>query len=189
MPYRIVFAISGASGMLLAKTILEAFASISDLEVYGIVSENSQQVLNAECEAEANYFAGLTKELFDPRDMSIGPASGSWQHDGMIVCPCSMSTLACIANGCGRNSIHRAADVTLKENRPLILAPREAPLSRIHLRNMLAASEAGALIFPFMPAFYKGQLSIEMMMRYYAGRILDQLRIPHTLISRWRDDK
>ena len=91
---------------------------------------------------------------------------------------------------CGTNLIHRAADVTLKEGRRLVLCPRETPLTRTHLKNMLAAQEAGAVIMPFMPAFYGGELplAIEIMMRYFAGRLLDQLRIPHELIPRWRDD-
>lgn len=186
--YRIVFGISGATGMPLAKAILEAFATIPDLEIHCIVSKNAHQVLAVECEQSSSFFTKLAKRCYDPNDMSIGPSSGSWQHDGMIVCPCSMSTLASIASGCGTNAIHRAADVTLKERRPLVLVPRETPLSLIHLRNMLHAHESGACIMPFMPPFYTTTPTIESMMHHFAGRLLDQLSIPHTLIPRWRDD-
>ena len=104
----------------------------------------------------------------------------------MVVCPCSMSSLASIATGAGTNLLHRAADVTLKERRPLILVPRESPLSRIHLRNMLWASEAGAVIMPFMPAFYSGEDTLEGLMGQFCGRIFDQLGLSHQLCRRWQ---
>ena len=190
MSHRIVFGVTGATGAKLAQAVLEAFAKVPELEVHLIVSKNAGQVLASECAAGPEILTALAARHYDPTDMTGGPASGSWTHDGMIVCPCSMSSLASIAGGCGTNLIHRAADVTLKEGRRLVLCPRETPLSRIHLKNMLAAQEAGATIMPFMPAFYGGNLplAIEIMMRYFAGRLLDQLRIPHELIPRWRDD-
>ncbi|MDE5832481.1 MAG: phenolic acid decarboxylase subunit B, partial [Desulfovibrio sp.] len=102
--------------------------------------------------------------------------------------PCSMSSLAAIATGAGTNLIHRAADVALKERRPLILAIRETPYSLIHIRNMLAATEAGATIMPFNPAYYSGDDTLEGLARQFAGRLLDQLRLPHNLCRRWGEN-
>ena len=188
MPHRIVFGVSGATGMRLAQAVLEAFATVPELEVHLIVSESAGRVLAAECATDV--LAAPAARRHDPADIAAGPASGSWTHDGMIVCPCSMSTLASIANGCGSNLIHRAADVTLKEGRRLVLTPRETPLSRIHLKNMLAAQEAGAVIRPFMPSFHGGgrELALDGMMLSFAGRLLDQFRISHELAPRWRDN-
>jgi 4-hydroxy-3-polyprenylbenzoate decarboxylase len=127
----------------------------------------------------------LAHQTHDPLDPAGPMASGSWLHDGMVICPCSMSTLAAIANGCGRNLIHRAADVCLKERRPLILVTRETPLSRIHLVNMLAATEAGAIIMPPCPAYYTGASSLEEASRHFAARILDLLGLPAPSAVRW----
>ena len=185
---RIVFGISGASGMPLAKAVLQAFCTLPDLEIHGIVSEHAEAVLLAECGETAAFFSDVLHTLYNPADMTAGPASGSWLHDGMIVCPCSMSTLGTIVSGGGQSLLHRAADVTLKEKRPLLLVVRETPLSRIHLRNMLLAEECGATIMPFMPAFYAGENSLEAMMRQFAGRLLDQLKLSHTFASRWKEN-
>lgn len=189
MKYRIVFGVCGATGMPLAQAVLSAFKTLPDLDVHVIVSKNAGQVLDSECERQADMLTSLGTYFHDPADFSAGPASGSWTHDGMIICPCSMSSLASIAHGCGTNLVHRAADVTLKERRPLILAVRETPLTAIHLKNMQAAIEGGAIIMPFMPAFYRGPLSLDIMMLYFAGRLLDQLRIPHGLIPRWKNNQ
>jgi 4-hydroxy-3-polyprenylbenzoate decarboxylase len=120
-------------------------------------------------------------------DMTAGPASGSWRHDGMIICPCSMSSLASIASGAGINLIHRAADVTLKERRKLVVIPRETPLTSIHLRNMQTITEAGAVIMPFSPAYYDCHTTLDQMVQHFAGRILDQLRIENNICARWRE--
>jgi 4-hydroxy-3-polyprenylbenzoate decarboxylase len=121
----------------------------------------------------------------DPNNIAAPPASGSWQHDGMIVCPCSMASLAAIANGLGTNLMHRAADTCLKEGRRLIIVPRETPLNAIHMENMLKANRAGATILPACPGFYHQPSTIPDLTRHLAGKILDQLEIPHTLYKRW----
>lgn len=205
---RLILAISGASGMPLAATLLRALVAAKDIEVHLMVSQAAELVMRHEHDAqtpqaqapqanasqaqishphEISAVLDLAHTRHDVTDFSAGPASGSWRHDGMIVCPCSMSSLAAIATGLGTNLIHRAADVTLKERRPLVLVTRETPLSRIHLRNMLAAAEAGAVIMPPCPAFYTQPLAVQDILDHTAGRILDQVGIPHSLTKRWRD--
>ena len=200
---RLVVGISGASGMPLAHTLLCALRQIPHLEIHLVVSQGAQEVLRTEGGAQGTgsqaglplltdltglaLLTGLAHVIHAPCDTGAAPASGSWQHEGMIVCPCSMATLAAIATGAGTNLLHRAADVTLKERRPLLLIPRETPLSRVHLRNMLAAQEAGAVIMPFCPAFYAQPASIADLLEHMTGRILDQLGLPHSLGQRWKD--
>ncbi len=124
-------------------------------------------------------------EMVDPRDLTSRYASGSSRLDGMLVAPCSMSTLAVIASGTGQNLIHRAADVALKERRRLVLMVRETPLSAVHLENMLAATRAGAVVLPAMPGFYNLPSSVDELVDFVVGRALDQLGVEHTLLRRW----
>ncbi|MBD5558585.1 MAG: UbiX family flavin prenyltransferase [Desulfovibrio sp.] len=188
MKNRIVFAVSGASGAPLAAAALKFFAGLDDLEVFLIVSRAARLVMSREGGAACEDYERLATRSFGPEDFAAPMASGSWQNAGMIVCPCSMSSLAAIATGAGTNLIHRAADVALKERRPLILAIRETPYSLIHIRNMLAATEAGATIMPFNPAYYSGDDTLEGLARQFAGRLLDQLRLPHNLCRRWGEN-
>ena len=193
MIQRLVVAISGASGLILGRTLLSCLASdevraSGGVEVHLIVSSAARQV----AEHEAPDGAALLQELsslahaqYDPMDFAAPMSSGSWQHMGMVVCPCSMASLAAIATGNGTNLIHRAADVCLKERRPLILVPRETPLSRIHLTNMLAAHEAGAVIMPPSPAYYAKLVNQEDAAKHFCVRILDQLGLPGPAIARW----
>lgn len=126
-----------------------------------------------------------TVEMVDPRDLTSRYASGSSRLDGMLVAPCSMSTLAVIAGGSGQNLIHRAADVALKERRRLVLMVRETPLSAVHLENMLTATRAGAVVLPAMPGFYNLPSSIDELVDFVVGRALDQLGVEHALLRRW----
>lgn len=183
---RIIVGVSGASGMPLALCLLRHLAAMPDVESHLILSSGARAVLEAECRLTPEVLGDLATVSHDAACLGAAPASGSWQHDGMVVCPCSMSSLAAIATGAGSNLLHRAADVCLKEDRPLILVPRESPLSAIHLRNMLQAREAGAVIMPFMPAFYTGADSLEGLMSQFCGRIFDRLGLPHQLCTRWQ---
>lgn len=183
---KIVIGVSGASGMPLAHTVLHTLAAVPDIEIHLVISAHAERVLQAECGQGSAALARYAHHVYAIHDIAACLASGSWQHAGMIVCPCSMSTLASIASGVGLNLLHRAADVTLKERRPLILVARETPLSRIHLHNMQIAAEAGAIIMPFSPAFYTKETSLHELMRHFTGRILDQMGIEHQLCTRWQ---
>lgn len=203
---KIVVGVSGASGMPMAQQLLRALYHADDVEVHLIVSAGAQAVLHTEpLPVDADVFAAgervsasapssllsLTQfahVVHDVDHMGAGPASGSWRHAGMVICPCSMASLACIATGAGYTLLHRTADVCLKERRPLVLVARETPLSAIHLQNMLTLSRAGACIMPPCPAFYGRPQSIADILEHFTGRILDQLGIAHTLGHRWQGD-
>ena len=124
----------------------------------------------------------------DYRDFQAGIASGSFLTGGMVICPCSMGTVAAIAHGLSQNLIHRAADVHLKEKRKLILVPRETPLHLLQLRNLAQCAEAGAVVLPAMPAFYTRPRSLDDAVNFIVGRICDQLGVEHDLLQRWGDD-
>ncbi len=184
-PRRLVVAVTGASGMLYARELFAFLNSLPDLEVHAVVSEAGEQVLRLELGLAVTELVGPRVLLHSSRDFAAPLASGSFQVRGMVVIPCTMGTLGAIAQGQSRNLIHRAAEVTLKEGRPLILVVRETPLSLVHLRNMLAAAEAGATIFPAMPGFYQRPRSLGEMARNFVGRLLDHLGVEHELLARW----
>ncbi|GHV33878.1 hypothetical protein AGMMS4952_26170 [Spirochaetia bacterium] len=125
------------------------------------------------------------ERVYAPEDLAAPPASGSWKLDGTVVVPCSMSSVGAIAAGVCINLIHRAALVSLKEGRPLVLVPRETPLSVPDLRNLTALAEAGTAILPASPAFYQVPKSIDDMVDFVAGKILDRLGVDHGLYTRW----
>ncbi|TVM19664.1 phenolic acid decarboxylase subunit B [Oceanidesulfovibrio indonesiensis] len=187
-PRRIVLGISGASGMPYALRLLEVLSGVEGLETHVVVSDGAKEVLRAETkltpEDLETRLARATR-VYSEKEIGGPPASGSWQHQGMVVCPCSMASLGAIANGLGSNLLHRSADVTLKEKRPLVLVVRETPLNLVHLRNMTAAVEAGATIMPAMPGFYTRPTTISQLVDHLVARILDQLGVDHTLSTRW----
>lgn len=182
---RIILAVTGASGSLYAVSLAKALGAMDDVELHLIMSDAAQKVLHLETDFPQDILAEQADVIHSPDDISAAPASGSWQHDGMIICPCSMATLSAVATGFGHNLIHRAADVALKERKKLVLVTRETPVSSIHLENMLRADRAGAVIVPASPGFYHRPATIEDMADHLAGKILDQLDIPHDLYRRW----
>ncbi|PKN09120.1 MAG: phenolic acid decarboxylase subunit B [Deltaproteobacteria bacterium HGW-Deltaproteobacteria-8] len=182
---RIILAVTGASGPQYAMALARALSGRPDIELHLILSEAAKKVIALEADFRPEELEALAHASYSEKDIAAGPASGSWQHAGMIVCPCSMASLGAIAHGLGTNLIHRAADVTLKEGRKLILVTRETPLSLIHIKNMLAAKEAGADIVPASPGFYHRPKTIDDLVNHLAGRILDQLGIENTLFKRW----
>lgn len=147
--------------------------------------------------AQLSAFEALAAVVYNVNDMGAAIASGSWGNKssksdagaclGMIICPCSMSTVASIASGVGINLLHRAADVTLKERRKLVIVPRETPLSSLHLKNMLELSQMGVTIMPPCFAFYNNVQSINEGIQHFCGRVLDQFDLEHDLCSRWKD--
>ena len=189
MPKRILLAVTGASGPQYALALARALGGREDVELHLIVSEAAKKVMALEADFGPEELIKLAHTSYDEKNIAAGPASGSWRHAGMIVCPCSMASLGAIAHGLGTNLIHRAADVTLKEGLPLVLVTRETPLSLIHIKNMLAAKEAGAAIVPASPGFYHKPKTIDDLVNHLAGRILDQfsdqLGIGHALFRRW----
>ncbi|WP_051434299.1 UbiX family flavin prenyltransferase [Desulfonatronum lacustre] len=180
---RIVLAVTGASGMAYAETLAGYLQNFCELHL--IVSQAGWLVWNQELGLPQESLLGKAHCSYAQDDLAAPPASGSWQHQGMVVCPCSMASLAAIAHGLGNNLIHRAADVTLKERRPLVLVARETPLNAIHLENMLAATRAGAVVMPASPGFYHRPRTLQELVDQLAGRILDALRIDHSLTPRW----
>ena len=188
----VVFAITGASGAPYAVRLLETLAS-NHVRTWLLVSAHGWRLLAEECGIKNE--AGLRQatggdwgcvRLFNDADRGAEPASGSVQTLGMVVCPCSMGTLAAIAHGTSRSLIERAADVTLKERRKLVLVPRETPLSLIHLRNMALAAEAGAVVMPAAPGFYQRPSEIGQLVDFIVQRIVDQLGLEIRLIKPWQ---
>lgn len=185
---RIVLAVTGASGMPYAVALARFLAQAPGVSLHLILSDAARRVLELESDVSAEALSALAEAVHRPDAYDAGPASGSWRHGGMVVCPCSMASLAAIAHGLGSNLIHRAADVTLKEGRRLVLVPRETPLSEIHLANMLAAKRAGATILPPAPGFYHNPKTIDDLVAFVVGRILDALGLEHRLMRGWKEE-
>ena len=170
---RLLIGITGASGAPLAVELLRQMEDIP-VETHVILSESGEITLSHECGMDRNGLAGLCTRLYDNRDYGAGPASGSFQTMGMVIIPCSMKTLAGVASGYCDNLLLRAADVTMKERRRLILVPRECPFSTLHLRNLTTVSELGAEIIPPVPAYYNHPKTIEDVNRQIARKILSR---------------
>ena len=185
MPKRIILAVTGASGQQYALALARALSLAEGIELHLILSDAAAKVMALEADFGPADLSALAFATYGEKDIAAPPASGSWRHAGMIVCPCSMASLAAIAQGLGTNLIHRAADVTLKEGKKLILVTRETPLNLIHIKNMLAAKEAGADIVPASPGFYHRPKTVDELVTHLAGRVLDQLDIGHSLFQRW----
>lgn len=183
---KVLVAITGASGMLFLPPFLKLL-SREGILVHGICSDAGREVLTHE--------AGLAPEELSEvtvwhavHDLTAPPASGSCGYDGMVVLPCSMGTLAAIANGLSINLIHRAADVLLKERKKLILAVRETPFNRTHLQNMLRAHDAGAIVCPPMPGFYLKPKTLAEAAETFAWRLADQMGLAISDRRRWSDE-
>ncbi|MDP2031744.1 MAG: flavin prenyltransferase UbiX [Thiobacillus sp.] len=198
----VTLALSGASGMAYGLRLLECLLA-ADLRVNLLVSQAAHLVAKQElgvalparaCDLEAQLSDSLNTRdgqlrVYSREDWNAPVASGSNAADAMVVCPCSMGTLAAIANGMSDNLIERAADVMLKEHRKLIVVPREAPFSTLHLENMLKLSRMNAVILPANPGFYHRPQSVEDIIDFIVARILDQLGIEHALMARWGEDR
>ncbi len=195
MTYPVVLAITGASGAPYVVRLLDVLAR-QRVPVWLIPSEYGMRLLREESNIksldglkEATGGDWSSVELFADDDRGAKPASGSQRTSGMVVCPCSMGTVAAIASGTSRSLIERAADVTLKERRRLILVPRETPLSLVHLRNLTAVTEAGAVVIPAAPGFYHRPTKISELVDFIVQRVLDQLGIDIEVARRWQGDR
>jgi flavin prenyltransferase len=191
-------AMTGASGSVFGQRLLQALERDPRItRVNFIASENSLRVMAEELQLSGRNEL-VTKLMGKPsakvhqlpeHDVGAGPASGSYPSDGMIVLPCSMGTLAGIANGMASNLIERAADVCLKERRPLVLCVRETPFNKIHLRNMTLAADAGAVIFPVIPAFYNQPMNSSEMAEQFVCRVLAHIGLPQPDAYVWKADQ
>ncbi len=186
-----VFAITGASGAPYAVRLLDLLVT-HQVPVHLVVSRHGWRLLETEAgiasETDLQAATGDWSDVvvFTDDDRGATPASGSAKSAGMVVCPCSMGTVSAIANGTSRSLVERAADVALKERRPLILVPRETPLSLIHLRNLTAVVEAGATVIPAAPGFYHRPTDISQLVDFVVQRIVDHMQLDITLVPRWQ---
>lgn len=195
----VIVGITGASGAMIGERTVRALLD-ADCRVDAVISPSGCEVFSEELGIRlggsfSEIRRNLLKHYRSPKKLEVAPAddfasrisSGSSSVDAMVVAPCSMSTAASIAHGITTNLIHRAASVSLKERRTLILVPRESPMSSIHLENLLKLSQAGAFILPATTAFYHRPKTVEEMVDFTVGRVLDILKIKHKLFKRWRE--
>lgn len=181
---RFIIAITGASGVCYAKRLFDVLQPKAELHV--IISERGGELLNLELNLTSKYFAKENVTVYKNTKINASIASGSFRVDGMVVVPASMGTLGRIAAGTSGSLIERAADVVLKERNPLILVPRETPFNHIHLKNMLTLDQAGALILPANPGFYQNPQSVDDLVDFIVGRILNQLGVEHDLTEPYK---
>ena len=179
---KIILAITGASGSIYGVRIAK---ELSKEELFLVVSDSAKKVIAHECQKEFDNIKSKIK-VYPEDKIEADIASSSFDVDAMIVCPCSMKTLAAISIGYADNLITRCADVMIKEKKKLILVPREMPLSAIHLENMLKLSRLGVTIMPACPAWYHKPKDLEEMINFVVGKILDQLKIENSLFKRWK---
>lgn len=186
---RLIVGVSGASGAPIAIELLRQLIKISEIETHLIVTKGAEATLFQEAGMVLEELKALADVTYDNEDLGAAPASGSYRTDGMIIVPCSMKTLAGVVDGYSDNLLLRAADVTLKEKRKLVLVARECPFSTIHLRNLLEASHLGVTVFPPVISYYSHPVSAADCTRHIAGRILDQFGIEDTGYLRWEGMK
>jgi 4-hydroxy-3-polyprenylbenzoate decarboxylase len=184
-PQRLIVGISGASGAILGIRLLEALKP-TPIEIHLILSESAPLTIQQETDYKVNDVLSLAKFTYDVRDVGASIASGSFTTLGMVIIPCSIKTLSAVANCYTDDLLSRAADVTLKEGRPLALVVREAPYHAGHLRLMSKAAAAGAIIFPPVPAFYIRPHSVDEIINNTVGRVLTRLGIKNDLYQEWQ---
>ena len=182
---RLIIGMTGSTGAIFGVRFLEALKG-SDIETHLVISKWAQRTIEHETNYTVEQVRALATIVHSQGDMGATISSGSFLTEGMVVIPCSVRTLAGIANGYGEHLVHRAADVILKERRRLVLVVREAPLNLAHLRNMVAVTEMGGVIFPPVPAFYSKAKSIDDIVNHTVGRVLDLFDVQHESIARWQ---
>ena len=182
---RLVVAITGASGARYGVRLLELLRATEGIETHLMISDAAALNLHHELDVKRKDIEALAHHVHSVRDIGACVASGSFRADGMVIAPCSMKTLAAVAHGMCDNLITRAADVTLKERRRLVLLVRETPFNLAHLRNMTAVTEMGGIIFPPLPALYQRPQSIDEMIDHTVGRVMDMLGLEQSLAPEW----
>jgi 4-hydroxy-3-polyprenylbenzoate decarboxylase len=182
---RIIVAMTGATGAVYGKRLLEELRRVGGIETHVVISKAGALSATAELDVGRRELEALGDVAHAEKDIGASVASGSFKTDGMIIAPCSMRTLAAIATGVTDNLVARAADVVLKERRRLVLLARETPLTLVHLRNMVTVTEMGGVVFPPVPAFYAKLDSLEAMIDQTVGRVLDLFGIDSPLVRRW----
>ncbi|MCI4465661.1 MAG: UbiX family flavin prenyltransferase [Thermoproteus sp.] len=185
---RIFVGVTGASGAIYAVRLLEYLRKL-DAEVHLSVSRTAWKIVRHEVGVDRDSVVSLADYYWEEDDLEAPPASGSFKMDAVAVVPCSTKTLAAIANGITTNLITRAAEVALKERRRLVLVVRESPLSLVHIRNMEMATAAGAVVMPASPPFYHRPKTLDELIDFFVGRVLDALGLEHELIQRWGRDR
>lgn len=183
---RVVVGLSGASGAIYGIRLLELLRALPDVETHLVVSDAAKRTIVEETDWAVKDVLALAARRYDNKDIGATIASGSFKTDGMVIVPCSIKTAASVAHCLADNLLTRAADVTLKEGRPLILAVRETPLHLGHLRVLTALAEMGAVILPPMPAFYNRPKQIEDLVDHTLARVLDRLGLPQHLVMEWQ---
>ena len=183
---RLIIGMTGSTGAIFGVRMLEAMKD-SGIESHLIISKWAQRTLEHETRYTVEQVRALAAVTHSQGDMGASISSGSFKTEGMVVMPCSVRTLAGIANGYGEHLVHRAADVVLKERRRLVLVPRETPLSSIHLRGLATLDDAGAVILFAAPGFYHGADTVQDLVDFVVSRCLDHLGVENTLVRRWGD--
>ena len=183
---RIVVGISGASGAVYGIRFLELLRGLPDVETHLVVSDAAKRTIVEETDWAVKDVLALATRHYDNKDIGAAIASGSFKTDGMVIVPCSIKSAASVAHCLADNLLTRAADVILKEGRPLILVVRETPLHLGHLRVLTALAEMGAVILPPMPAFYNRPKQIEDLVDHTLARVLDRLGLPQQLVTEWQ---
>ncbi|MDF2677112.1 MAG: aromatic acid decarboxylase [Bacillota bacterium] len=185
---RLVIGMSGASGAILGIKMLEILKQFSEWETHLIISRGAELTIEAETDYSVEQVKSLAYRVYDYKNIGESIASGTFKTEGMVIIPCSMKTIAGVASGYSDNLLLRAADVTLKEERKLILVARESPLNLIHLRNMTSCTEAGATILPPMITYYNKPISIDDMNFHIVAKILDKFEIEVKGFKRWGEN-
>jgi len=182
---RLLVGISGSTGAIYGIRLLQALGGVQNLETHLVISTPAKRTIVEETEFSVKEVEKLAARVYDNRDIGAAPASGSFKTAGMVIMPCSIKTASALATSTGDSLLCRAADVTLKEGRPLIVGVREAPLHVGHLRQLTTLAELGAVIFPPVPAFYHRPKTLDDIVNHTVGRILDRLGIPQELVREW----
>ncbi len=182
---KLIIGITGASGVIYGIRLLEVLSLRKDVETHLILSEAAEKNIHYETDWTTERIKALATHVYDVADLGAAPSSGSFKRDGMVVIPCSIKTMAALANSYNENLIIRAGDVTIKERKPLVLVVRETPLHSGHLEGMLKLSRMGAIIMPPVPAFYHKPKGIDDLINHIVGKTLDLFDIEHDLYQRW----